>query len=147
MELNKVRNSDSFYVFSAFWSGGLSFLGLIISIVVGLVVHRFDVLFSFVINLPFPIFVVWVSSKTINWIFSYIKNGGQKKQIILFSMLLFILKYIIVVTPLIIGLIINQVVNTTIFDPLTLVVGALIYPTTTLIVQWYFIRKENTKTA
>jgi undecaprenyl pyrophosphate phosphatase UppP len=62
-------------------------------------------------------------------------------------MLLFILKYIIVVTPLIIGLIINQVVNTTIFDPLTLVVGALIYPTTTLIVQWYFIRKENTKTA
>jgi hypothetical protein len=28
-----------------------------------------------------------------------------------------------------------------------LVIGALIYPMTTLIVQWYFVRKKKTKTS
>jgi hypothetical protein len=63
------------------------------------------------------------------------KSGGQKKQIIMFSMFLFILKYIIVVGPLVIGLVINATMGATIFNPFALVIGVLVYPITTMIVR------------
>jgi hypothetical protein len=135
LEPNKTTDSNRFYVLASFWSGLLSLAGLVISIIVSLSAHRFNVLFAFVLNLPFPLLAVLVSYKCTNWIFSFIKNGGQKRQIIVFSIFLFILKYIIVVAPLIIGLIIDGALDTTIFNPFALVVGVLIYPTTTLIVQ------------
>jgi purine-cytosine permease-like protein len=37
--------------------------------------------------------------------------------------------------------------HTTMFNPFALVIGALIYPMTTLIVQWYFLRRKKTKTS
>jgi ABC-type multidrug transport system fused ATPase/permease subunit len=108
---------------------------LLISIIIGLSLHRFDILFAFVISLPFPTLAVFLSYLFTNLIFSFFKNGGQKKQIIVFSMFLFVVKYIVVVTPLIIGLIVNGATHTTVFNPFALVIGALIYPMTTLIVQ------------
>jgi hypothetical protein len=113
----------------------LSFTGLIVSIIIGLIIHHFNIVFAFLINLPFPTLGVLIAYKCTDWIFKFIKGGAKKKQIIMLSIFLFILKYIVIVTPLIIGLIINGVNDTMIFNSFALVIGALIYPTTTLIVQ------------
>jgi hypothetical protein len=132
---NNFDNPNRFYLLSGFWSALLSFSALVIGIVIGLSIHRFDVLFAFVLNLIFPSLTVLLSYKFTNLIFSFIKNGAQKRQIIVFSMFLFVVKYIVVVMPLIMGLIINGSMHTTMFNPFALVIGALIYPMTTLIVQ------------
>jgi hypothetical protein len=113
----------------------LSLLGLIIGIIVGLSVHRFDILFAFAITLVFPTIVVFVSQKITNGILSLAKNGLKNKQVVLVSIFLFIFKYFILMIPLIIGLLTNACTKTIIFNPFALVIGALIYPMTTLIVQ------------
>jgi ABC-type multidrug transport system fused ATPase/permease subunit len=73
--------------------------------------------------------------KVTNGVINFAKSGGTKKQIILVSMLLFVIKYLVLVIPLIAGLLVNIGTNTIIFNPFALVIGILIYPTTTLIVQ------------
>jgi SNF family Na+-dependent transporter len=49
-------------------------------------------------------------------------------------------KYLVVILPLIIGLAINSASGTNYFEPISLVIGTLIYPLTTLVVQVYFVR-------
>lgn len=136
-------NPNRFYILSGLWTGTLSLLALVIGIIVGLAAHRFDVTFAFIITLVFPSFVVFISMKVTNGVINFAKSGGTKKQIILVSMLLFVIKYLVLVIPLIAGLLVNIGTNTIIFNPFALVIGILIYPTTTLIVQWYFVRDNR----
>ncbi|MDR0740063.1 MAG: hypothetical protein LBF00_04250 [Mycoplasmataceae bacterium] len=145
MEQNNIHNPNRFYILSALWTGTLSFLALIIGIIIGLSIYRFDVIYAFAITLIFPTIVVFVSQKITNGILTFAKGGAKGKQIIWIAVFLFIFKYLILMIPLIIGLLINAITKTTIFNPFALVVGVLIYPLTTLIVQWYFIRDNKKK--
>jgi hypothetical protein len=110
-------------------------LGLVIGIILGLSAHLFDVTFAFMIGLGFPTLSVYLTKKITDLVLGLAKKGIKKSQIIFVSMVLFILKYIVVVIPLIVGLIVNACTKTLIFSPYVLVVTALIYPMTSLIVQ------------
>ncbi|MDR1991250.1 MAG: hypothetical protein LBP70_00765 [Mycoplasmataceae bacterium] len=143
MEPNKLKNSRYFYTLSAIWSTILSISYLIIVIIISISIKRFNVMFAAMINLFVPTLVVFISQKFTNIIFNYGKKDVQKKQIILLAMCLFVIKYIIIVIPLLIGLIVNLSISSLIFNPFVLVIGALIYPMATLIVQWYFVKGNH----
>ncbi|MDR3329842.1 MAG: hypothetical protein LBS76_01045 [Mycoplasmataceae bacterium] len=142
-DTNNKDNPNRFYILSSIWSASLSLLGLVIGIILGLSAHLFDVTFAFMIGLGFPTLSVYLTKKITDLVLGLAKKGIKKSQIIFVSMVLFILKYIVVVIPLIVGLIVNACTKTLIFSPYVLVVTALIYPMTSLIVQWYFVKKQK----
>jgi hypothetical protein len=95
----------------------------------------FDVTFAMALSFIFPTICVYISKKMTDFILKFAKTGAKKWQIMFISILLFVIKYIVIVIPLIIGLIVNASINSLIFNPFALVIAALIYPTTSLIVQ------------
>jgi hypothetical protein len=108
---------------------------LLVGVVVGLAAHMFNVTFAMALSFIFPTFCVFLSKKMTDFILKFAKTGVRKGQIMFISILLFVLKYIVIVIPLIVGLIVNASTKSMIFNPFALVIAALIYPTTTLIVQ------------
>jgi ABC-type glycerol-3-phosphate transport system permease component len=87
-----------------------------------------------------PFACIWLSKICNDSVFRMGKEGMGKGKLIFVSIILFTLKYIVVVVPLIVGLAVNNGTHRHYFDSIFLVVATLIYPLTTLVVQGYFVR-------
>lgn len=137
-----MQQSNSFFVKQLIWSYLLFCVGLItVCFVSSLSIYR-NCILSFILYAPFPILLVLSTKFIMDCVMRVSKNGVKKKWVIVISIFLYIFKYILAILPLLIGVLINTHADINIFNLISLVVVVLIYPTSSLLSQFNFM-KEN----
>lgn len=100
---------------------------MIAFLIVGIITNDYSYIYGFIISIPTNLLVIYINYKLPNLIIDLAKAVKPKKVIIALSIFLYMIKYILVVLPMLIGVLLNNyVIN--IFNIYTLLVGILIYP-------------------
>ena len=103
---------------------GVSFL---ITLTLSAVYNNYTILYGCLLNIPFIIAAFVLGIIFNNLIFKTFKQS-RKGGIVVISILLFCTKYIVLLLGLIIGVIVNRVINQGIFNIYALFSTALVYP-------------------
>ena len=103
---------------------GVSFL---ITLTLSAVYNNYTILYGCLLNIPFIIAAFVLGIIFNNLIFKTF-NQSRKGGIIIISILLFCTKYIVLLLGLIIGVIVNRVINQDIFNIYALFSTAFVYP-------------------
>ena len=103
---------------------GVSFL---ITLTLSAVYNNYTILYGCLLNIPFIIAAFVLGIIFNNLIFKTFKQS-RKGGIVVISILLFCTKYIVLLLGLIIGVIVNRVINQDIFNIYALFSTALVYP-------------------
>ena len=103
---------------------GVSFL---ITLTLSAVYNNYTILYGCLLNIPFIIAAFVLGIIFNNLIFKTFKQS-RKGGIVIISILLYCTKYIVLLLVLIIGVIVNRVINQDIFNIYALFSTALVYP-------------------
>jgi hypothetical protein len=100
-------------------------------------------IFAFLIYLPFPALLIFFTKFIVNAIMHASKKEIKKAWVIVIAIFLYIFKYIFAIMPIVIGALININTHIEIFNLISLVIVVLIYPTSSLLSQLSFKRKQK----
>ena len=119
--------SDKINIFFLIYLSILIGISFLITLILSVVYNNYTILYGWMLNIPFILTAFILGIVFNNLVF---KTFGQtsKKGVVAISILLYCVKYIVLLLGLIIGVVVNRVTNQEIFNIYALFSTAFVYP-------------------
>jgi len=126
-ETKKNLFSDKINIFFLIYLSILIGISFLITLILSVVYNNYTILYGWMLNIPFILTAFILGIVFNNLVF---KTFGQtsKKGVVAISILLYCVKYIVLLLGLIIGVVVNRVTNQEIFNIYALFSTAFVYP-------------------
>jgi len=127
---------------SMIWVSIFYLLIFCICLIISIVINDYSLVYAILLSLPFSYIYLFTNELPIGFLIKKAKMHKSKTYLISWGIILFCIKYLIILIPLIIGLAIDYSLIMC-FNQYVLIICVLFIPLSSLISQWFVLYKTK----